>query len=311
MTIVAGVLAFKFQPEISLKKIGRDGGGYFIAIGSVGLMVYLYSAIYIWSGVLLLCMYVAYVAYVVFSERKDAAQLAEVKKGDTNAAQQNNPAFDATLESAIAPAEEDPLLVRSDASPIPMWECPHDGSWQMTFDRLKAVLLDTCEEDWEEKTRFGKALVILQAPLHSMLILTCPSMHHGDPMLTWDRNHHVLTTFFMCPFITLIFKDDAFYAGDFQVAPMLLACIVGVVLAFFVRMSSEVETPPKWQSAFAAVGFVVALTWIYVLSDEIVAVLRTCGIMLTISPALIGMTILGIGNGSCDLVANYLMARAG
>jgi sodium/potassium/calcium exchanger 6 len=42
-----------------------------------------------------------------------------------------------------------------------------------------------------------------------------------------------------------------------------------------------------------------------------VSLLSVTGVMMQVSPALIGMTVLGIGNGTCDMVANYLMARAG
>lgn len=41
------------------------------------------------------------------------------------------------------------------------------------------------------------------------------------------------------------------------------------------------------------------------------SLLSVVGVMMSVSPALIGMTVLGIGNGTCDMVANYLMARAG
>jgi Ca2+/Na+ antiporter len=316
VTIVTGVLAVKFQPTVSVKRIGRDAGGYFFAIAAVGLIVYLFGSISLLHSGILLGLYVLYVLYVAFSERQDAVEARKMNKDKRGTlASQGNEMFEVDVEDSIAVASTEGMPLMGDGgstSPIPTWECPHDGSWEMTYYRLRAVLLRTCEDDWEDKSNTTKAIVFVQAPLHALLLLTTPWMQFGDPMLTWDRNHHVLTTFFMCPFFTLIFVSDAFYASEvITLPPLLLACIIGAVLAFFVRMTTSVQDPPRFQWLFSLVGFVIALTWIYAISDEIVAVLRTSGIMMAISPALIGMTVLGIGNGMCDLVANYLMARAG
>ena len=82
-------------------------------------------------------------------------------------------------------------------------------------------------------------------------------------------------------------------------------------MAIFVIFFTTADAPPRWQGAFAGLGFIVALAWIYAVSDEVVASLTAAGRMMSISPSLLGLTVLGIGNGTCDLVANYLMAKAG
>lgn len=55
----------------------------------------------------------------------------------------------------------------------------------------------------------------------------------------------------------------------------------------------------------------MALLFIYVIADEIVSVMQSFGVLLNVSESTIGITVLGIGNGTCDLIANYLVATKG
>lgn len=67
----------------------------------------------------------------------------------------------------------------------------------------------------------------------------------------------------------------------------------------------------RYHEGFAAYGFLMALLFIYVVTGEIVAVMQSFGIILGLSEAIIGMTVLGIGNGTCDLIANWMVASRG
>jgi len=77
------------------------------------------------------------------------------------------------------------------------------------------------------------------------------------------------------------------------------------------RASSRAAEPPAYFAAFAGYGFIMALLFIYVIADEVVSVMQSFGILLNVSEATIGLTVLGIGNGVCDLIANYLVADRG
>ena len=50
----------------------------------------------------------------------------------------------------------------------------------------------------------------------------------------------------------------------------MVAAGIGAILAIVVAFTSVPFTPPKYNAGFAALGFVVALTFIYVIADEIV-----------------------------------------
>ncbi|KAJ1919604.1 hypothetical protein H4219_001852 [Mycoemilia scoparia] len=58
-------------------------------------------------------------------------------------------------------------------------------------------------------------------------------------------------------------------------------------------------------------GFASALSWIYIIADEMVAILQTIGIVFNMSEDILGLTILGWGNTIGDLVTNFTMAKMG
>jgi hypothetical protein len=53
---------------------------------------------------------------------------------------------------------------------------------------------------------------------------------------------------------------------------------------------------PKWYRLLAYPGFIVAMVWIYLFANEIVGLLETFGRVFDISDALLGMTVLAMGN---------------
>lgn len=62
---------------------------------------------------------------------------------------------------------------------------------------------------------------------------------------------------------------------------------------------------------FAYMGFIVAIIWIFALANEVVALLTTFGIVISLSNTILGLTFLAWGNSIGDFVANSMMARQG
>lgn len=68
---------------------------------------------------------------------------------------------------------------------------------------------------------------------------------------------------------------------------------------------------PALNPALVTLAFLSSVLWIYLIADELVAVLKTLGIILDINRVILGLTILAWGNSVPDLVANYLVAKNG
>jgi len=73
--------------------------------------------------------------------------------------------------------------------------------------------------------------------------------------------------------------------------------------------SSTPYRPPA--SLLTAIGFVVSITWISQIANEVVACLQTIGSALSISDAVLGVTVFAVGNSLGDLVADVTVAKLG
>eukprot|EP00035_Acanthoeca_spectabilis_P001648 m.81738 g.81738 ORF g.81738 m.81738 type:complete len:571 (+) comp11029_c0_seq2:179-1891(+) len=317
VAVVAGVIAHNFEPEITMQRVGSDAGWYMIALASVALVAS-DKQFRLWECIIFIVIYCTYVVYSLVAERIEAANSKKATVGEQTALLSGpagtNPTFDYSdeAESATQPAKSGSHTNEATVTPNIWTPSAHDGTWADTFRRVRDELFKIENESWGEKPLIFKVVTLIQVPAHVILIFANPVVIYDDRGKTWDRNRHVLLSLFMLPFVVIVFDEDTFYSNNaINLPSIIVATAVGVLVAIVTRVTSSVSDPPRYQGGFAGMGFLVALTCIYSISDEVVAVLTAAGYMLSISPSMLGMTVLGIGNGTCDLVANYLMAKAG
>lgn len=93
---------------------------------------------------------------------------------------------------------------------------------------------------------------------------------------------------------------------------MILYSLLGslVVFALLVLTTSPTK-PPKYRFLLCFLGFVVSISWISTIANEVVGVLKAFGVILGISDAILGLTIFAVGNSLGDLVADITVARLG
>jgi len=75
----------------------------------------------------------------------------------------------------------------------------------------------------------------------------------------------------------------------FIVVPV--ACVLGLLLSFLVRRFSTEEQPPRFYGALCFMGFLVAITWIFLVANEVVGILQAFGMIFGVSDAILGLTI--------------------
>jgi len=76
-------------------------------------------------------------------------------------------------------------------------------------------------------------------------------------------------------------------------------------------MTTSPNKPPKYRFLLCFLGFVVSISWISTIANEVVGVLKAFGVILGISDAILGLTIFAVGNSLGDLVADITVARLG
>ena len=103
-------------------------------------------------------------------------------------------------------------------------------------------------------------------------------------------------------------------ASLFGVLPLwALLLVISVIFLFGNIFLTSFKEPPKgWYLAvLILVGFGVSVMWISTVARELVSLLDSMGLMLDISPVILGLTILAWGNSLGDLVTDTSLARQG
>lgn len=93
---------------------------------------------------------------------------------------------------------------------------------------------------------------------------------------------------------------------------MVLYTLVGsLVLLGTLLVTTTEHTRPRFHYSLCFLGFIISIAWISTIAGEVVGVLKTFGVVLGISEALLGLTIFAAGNSIGDLVADITVARLG
>jgi sodium/potassium/calcium exchanger 6 len=91
----------------------------------------------------------------------------------------------------------------------------------------------------------------------------------------------------------------------------LYSLLASLIMLALILLTTSPNHPPRWRSLLCFLGFAVAIAWISTIANEVVGVLRTLGVILNMSDAILGLTIFAVGNSLGDLVADITVARLG
>jgi len=123
----------------------------------------------------------------------------------------------------------------------------------------------------------------------------------------WNKWLIVIPTT-ICPlFITLVFSIDL----DVDYYHWIFSCCLSVVAFLFTTSCLKNDQIPSYYFVFSIIGFLSGLCWIYVIANELVAVLQSLGKVLRISDSIMGLSFFAMGNSLGDLVTNTSIARMG
>lgn len=139
-----------------------------------------------------------------------------------------------------------------------------------------------------------------------------PNPHTSAEPKQWNR-WLVITQTFTAPFFIVLVvwanvEPDHPHA---LLRQTMYSLIASLVMLAFILLTTTPDRPPRWRQLLCFLGFAVAIAWISTIANEVVGVLRTLGVILNMSDAILGLTIFAVGNSLGDLVADITVARLG
>lgn len=131
----------------------------------------------------------------------------------------------------------------------------------------------------------------------------------------WDRWLFMIHCFTSPLFCAVIIYANCYDSFDWTPKTLLKMCLFTLIgslctLALVITTSTP-QRPPKWRNFVCFVGFCVSIAWISTIANEVVGVLKTLGVILNMSDAILGLTIFAVGNSLGDFVADVTVARLG
>ncbi|XP_022652592.1 mitochondrial sodium/calcium exchanger protein-like isoform X2 [Varroa jacobsoni] len=165
------------------------------------------------------------------------------------------------------------------------------------------------KENWHELNWFWKVFQIVKAPVYVILALTVPVVDENNHKNNWCRILNVLHCVTAPIAVMFNLKSLTFYVGNVPI--IVIVSTAGMVIALAVWFTSCYDKPPPYHAAFGFAGFIVSVFWIYMLANEVVSLLKAVGIVLGLSDAFLGMTVLAWGNSVGDFISNLSVARQG
>jgi len=181
-------------------------------------------------------------------------------------------------------------------------------------------------EDWAVTVLLwiSRLQTIFEFPFTLLRWASCPCVDRH-----WDPTRRAVAVFSPIGFSQLILLD-AFgldvYSYSWEGFPVPVAAfLIGGAAACVVFYMTKPPTGPEKPSAGAALpsglpkiysmlviaAFVSAVVWMDLIANEAVALMESLGVMLGISTAIIGLTVLALGNSIGDLIADIAVARNG
>ena len=146
-----------------------------------------------------------------------------------------------------------------------------------------------------------------QSPPAAMHSPVQPSTTEQGDAGDWNRWLHSVQCIFAPVFVAFVLFSDSPSLKRL----LLCALLIGLISLFLLRTFTLPNRRPKYHHLLCYVGFIVSISWISTIANEVVGVLKTIGVIFNISDAILGLTIFAVGNSLGDLVADITIAKLG
>eukprot|EP00899_Mesostigma_viride_P009406 jgi/Mesvir1/18467/Mv14318-RA.1 len=155
---------------------------------------------------------------------------------------------------------------------------------------------------------------LLYLPFDVLRRATIPSVEDAQ----WNRLYATANVL-LCPLVILDFCSGLVefdhpigfaFVGYFPLWGLVLIQSLILAVSLFVTTSSGAP-PPHGRAPMVAGAFVMSIMWISTIANELLGCLNALGIIVGVSPSVLGVTVLAWGNSIGDLVADVAIARAG
>lgn len=283
---VLGVIGLRLGGQgVAVDRVSffRDAGFLLLALAAVAVVLAT-GEINIWGAVAFTSIYIVYVLAVAFTpDRWSTRHHYEEAEHTTIAADYSE--LHSVAEAKFY-ADQEAL---TDTAPLLQHYAGDDsGSAKRRMTRA-----------------FKTVLSALDFSLRLPRQLTIPDASSKE---RWNKSTAV-TAATLAPILLVFLCRHAFGFGS----PLLAGILAGLFLGLLAFITTDPAAPPTRflpLAAWLAGGFAMSVAWAYVAANEVVSLLSTAGVILSLDASELGVTVLAWGNSLGDLVTNVAVASS-
>lgn len=160
---------------------------------------------------------------------------------------------------------------------------------------------------WQERSTFMRVVSFVEFPILVALYASIPSVQSKK----WSRRWNAITLIGAPQVFLVGAKLDGVNVGELNIHWVML--ILGPLLAAISYRYTTDRAPTNTlaMAFWMALAVLMACVWPMALADELVDCLKLVGIVLGLSPGVLGVSVLAVGNSMPDFFADIGVAREG
>lgn len=201
-------------------------------------------------------------------------------------------------------------------SNLPQWMWASNVAIYSNHQHLGGGAVDNSRPLWgwsegeEHRTIFScsKLFWAIQMPLSLPRKLTIPVVEEER----WSRTYAVSSASLSPLLLAFLWNSGGSESSIKSSGSYVVGGIAGLTLGILAFLFTRHDRPPRrFLFPWVLGGFCMSIVWFYIVANELVALFLALGVMLRISPSILGLTVMAWGNSMGDLMSNTALALNG
>mmetsp|Transcript_20765 Transcript_20765/g.34319 ORF Transcript_20765/g.34319 Transcript_20765/m.34319 type:complete len:576 (-) Transcript_20765:1497-3224(-) len=159
--------------------------------------------------------------------------------------------------------------------------------------------------EWRSRSGFDLVWWVFELPFNLVRSLTIPCIIEDE----WSKPITVLNPCMCCIFLLFVVGGFEEFNRVIIIILVSSSACCSILFQFLLHQSQ----PPRGvlSGVLLALAFTCCVGWIFLVANELVAVLSTLGYVVGMNYSILGLTVLAMGNSAGDWFANTAISRAG
>ncbi|OWB80357.1 hypothetical protein B5S32_g4625 [[Candida] boidinii] len=192
-----------------------------------------------------------------------------------------------------------------------------DENLRLSNGNNNMVLLNKYKKLFEEI--IFKALRYITSPLKLILMISIPVQSESDFNNDTKPNFNKLFCILISLLLTPFLLNTAFLQSEDSnnFIALILLNILTIYLAFitYTNLIKPTNELPNYMNylrlTISFIGFINSISWISIIAEELINVLKFISIFIDVSDTILGLTLFAIGNSIGDMISNITIAKMG